>query len=560
MKRQFFRSKFIMFISLTLVPICIFGFLSVFYISNQVREEAREKTQAATDLMTQYMDELTQALEFYRISFSSDARLHLAAIEALNNDSMGTASQAKLTQAMKSLYYAQSTKPYIQSLFLTMEGSRYYINGINRETFEGSLDSTWADEVKGEDGTILLKVREVKKNKFDTYTVPVVTVYQRMKYHELIAVNLKQDYFNRWLDSITAYEGQALAITGSDGQILFYNHNADALKSLDSTETFINTGSFPGIYGLNYISLIPQKEVFKLSNTILKLTVAAGLISIFLSSVLAYFYTRRDYRQIEQIISLFETAEKGEFKPQQPVKMPNHAYFHIITNIINLFMSQTYLKVQLDAKKYALSTAQLSALQYQLNPHFLFNTLQSIDLEVLKLGKGPTAANHMISALSELLRYSLDEPMKQVSLREEIEATKNYIDLQQCRLGEEFTVIWEYPEEILSHPMLRLLLQPIIENCIAHSQLPCAQELKIKIRIRIISGLLSIRIIDNGRGMSKEKLAQLAGCIADDQVEPSGRHIGLKNISQRVRLSDPNGRIRVWSREGLGTIVEIIIH
>ena len=569
MKRQYFCSKFRMFISLTLVPICIFGFLSIFYINMQVKNEAREKTRSTTELMAQYMEELTGTLEFYKVSVNADSRLHLALIGALGSGLSGTGDMEKLAQSMQSLYYAQSTKPYLQSVFLTITGSPYFINGIYRETFQGSADSTWADEVPETDGNTALKVRNVKKNKFDTHTIPVVTVYQKLKYNELMAVNIRQDYFNNLLESISSYSGQGLFITDSDGQVLFTNaddkllpkaasffeNNAPADSIVDGY--FYNSGDFPGVYKLRYQSLIPQKEVFKLSNTILKLTLAAGLLSILLSSVLAYFYTMRDYKQIFQIIELFENAEKGEFEPLTPVKMKNHAYLNIVNNIINLFMSQTYLKVQLDAKKYALSTAQLSALQYQLNPHFLFNTLQSIDLEVLKIGRRPTPANHMISALSELLRYALDEPMKKVTVREEIDATKNYIDLQSCRLGEQFYVIWEYGPEVLAMPMLRLLLQPIIENSISHSGLSSPEELKIKIKIKKKTESLVFSIIDNGLGMSSETLQELRIRITDDQVESSGRHIGLKNISQRIRLSYPQGYMKLWSKEGMGTIVEI---
>lgn len=569
MKRQYFCSKFRMFISLTLVPICIFAFISTFYINMQVKEEARENTRSTTELMAQYLEELTGTLEFYKVSVNSDSRLHLALISALGSSSDETGSSAELVRSMKNLYYAQSTKPYLQSIFITIEGSPYFISGIYRESFSEAADSTWAGDVPDMEDSTAIKVRNIKKNKFDTHTIPVVTVYQQLKYKELMAVNIRQDYFNNWLDSIADYDGQGLFITDSNGQVLFSNKNTDLIpKAASFLENgapvnsivdgyFYNAGTFPGIYGFRYQSLIPQKEVFKLSNTILKLTLLAGLLSILLSSVLAYFYTMRDYNQIFQIIELFENAEKGKFEPLTPVKMKNHAYFHIINNIINLFMSQTYLKVQLDAKKYALSTAQLSALQYQLNPHFLFNTLQSIDLEVLKIGRKPTPANHMISALSGLLRYALDDPMKKVTVQEEIQVTKSYIDLQTCRLGEQFQVIWDYRPEVLSMPMFRLMLQPIIENSISHSGLSSPEELKIKIKIRKKEGRLVFSVIDNGLGMSPETLRDLRLRIMDDQVEDSGRHIGLKNICQRVRLSYPDGYMKLWSKKGLGTIVEI---
>ena len=357
----------------------------------------------------------------------------------------------------------------------------------------------------------------------------------------------------------TDYENQILAVMDSQGTVLFYNKNKELLEGKPELLEgyYVNQGEIPGNYGFTYISIIPQSEIFQLSNAILKLTIAGIFFSILLSSFLAYYYTVRDYRQIHQIINLFEQAEKGEIQPYCTVKKANDAYFHIINNIINLFMSQTYLKVQLNAKKYALTTAQLSALQYQLNPHFLFNILQSIDLEILKAAKKPVAANRMISSLSDLLRYSLEDPMKRVSLEKEMIATKCYIELQTCRLGENFSVVWKYEEEVMDRHIIRLLLQPIIENSISHSKRSSLEELKIKIKMWIENEKIKIRIADNGLGMEKEHLSALRKSIEDDQVEPSGKHIGLKNISQRVRLAYRTGYLKIWSKKNMGTIVEI---
>lgn len=220
-------------------------------------------------------------------------------------------------------------------------------------------------------------------------------------------------------------------------------------------------------------------------------------------------------------------------------------------------MSQSYLKVQLDAKKYSLLTAQLSALQYQLNPHFLFNTLQSIDLEILKATRHPTNANRMISGLSELLRYSLKAPDLSATVREEIDATNNYIELQNLRSGEPFQVIWSCENRLLEYHLPRLLLQPIVENSIIHSSLPDPQKLKIKICFRLLPNGLAITVTDNGLGMDPNRLQTLRKNMANDPVETQGRHIGLINISQRIQLAYKEGSVNVWSKQGLGTVVSI---
>ncbi len=574
MRRKFFLSKFIMFLSLSLIPVCIFGVLSVFYINRQVKEDALEKSVSVTDVMELTIEELTSTLEIFKTTVNSDARFHLAVLSMLGNDSPENVDPSHFSQTMQSLYYFQTAKPYISSLFLTTQDSPYFINGLTRESFSDAADSTWKADASHNLAGIFFKVRQVKRNKFDSHLMTAVTVYQRMKYQELMAVNLNQNYFNTWLDSITNYEGQILLVTDKEGQILFSNRNRDLLPRTLLTpegylctpelapaglkkEYFFHAGAFPGMYEFQYLSLIPQREVFHISNTLLKLTFAAGLLTILGSSFLAYVYTRRDCRQIFQIIDLFDKAEKGEFSSPQPPARTNETYFRIINNIISLFMSQTYLKVQLDAKKYALSTAQLSALQYQLNPHFLFNTLQSIDLEVMKVTKRPVTANIMISELSALLRYSLHAPMTLVTVREEADATQSYIRLQALRLAEPFQVIWDREPEVEKLKIPRLLLQPLIENSISHCVPSRMDRLKIKIRINVRKGFLTIAVIDNGPGIPSQNLALLRQNLCNDQVEETGRHIGLKNISQRIRLSYEHGYVKLWGREGMGTVVTI---
>ena len=297
MKKQFFISKFIMFISLTLIPICIFGSVSVFFINLKVKQEAEAKTMATTDLMEQFFSELTNTLEFYRVTMNSDAQLHLALIQALNNEHLDMEMIQRLEQSMQNIYYSQSTKPYIQSLYITMQNSPYYINGLNRERFSDSIDKDWAGIMDGREESSYIQIRHIKKNKFDTHTIPSVTVYQRMKYNELMAININQEYFNKWLNSVADYDGQALMILSRDGQILFFNENAGSLPedvqsqalsdTLDNHPDnlllhgyYINSETFPGNYGFRYVSHEAKSSGFPIKSSTLLLP-PVSLVSLY---------------------------------------------------------------------------------------------------------------------------------------------------------------------------------------------------------------------------------------------------------------------------------------
>ena len=103
MRRKFFLSKFIMFLSLSLIPVCIFGVLSVFYINRQVKEDALEKSVSVTDVMELTIEELTSTLEIFKTTVNSDARFHLAVLSMLGNDSPENVDPSHFSQTMQSL-------------------------------------------------------------------------------------------------------------------------------------------------------------------------------------------------------------------------------------------------------------------------------------------------------------------------------------------------------------------------------------------------------------------------------------------------------------------------
>lgn len=127
-------------------------------------------------------------------------------------------------------------------------------------------------------------------------------------------------------------------------------------------------------------------------------------------------------------------------------------YSQILHNIIRIFIENNYLQVQLSERKYRLQTAQLQALQYQINPHFLYNTLQTINYEILSLTAGrQTQANSMVENLSDIMRFSLESGDSMVSLKEEIENCRKYIRIQQARYDNGFQVVWDVEDMLLSN-------------------------------------------------------------------------------------------------------------
>jgi two-component system LytT family sensor kinase len=182
-------------------------------------------------------------------------------------------------------------------------------------------------------------------------------------------------------------------------------------------------------------------------------------------------------------------------------------------------LSQASLRTQL-------AQAQLRALKMQIHPHFLFNTLHSISSLVLE---NPPKANSMIARLGDFLRLTLENSDEQlVTLKEETEFLRCYLEIEQVRFGDRLTVAFDLEPMTLSARVPHLILQPVVENAIQHAVAPRGTESHIEIEAKRSNGLLRLEIRDNGPG------------IAAKRILPEKQGVGLSNV--RARLDQIYGR------------------
>jgi two-component system, LytTR family, sensor kinase len=176
-------------------------------------------------------------------------------------------------------------------------------------------------------------------------------------------------------------------------------------------------------------------------------------------------------------------------------------------------LAQSSLKTQL-------AQSQLRALKMQLHPHFLFNTLHSISSLVLE---DPPKANSMIARLGDFLRLTLENSDQQlVTLKEETEFLRCYLDIEQVRFGDRLTVALELEPQTLSAQVPHLILQPVVENAIQHAIAPHATRGHINIEARRLNGLLRLEVRDNGPGITSNS----------DWLGMKG--VGLSNVRARL--------------------------
>lgn len=243
--------------------------------------------------------------------------------------------------------------------------------------------------------------------------------------------------------------------------------------------------------------------------------------------------------------------------PSLPSRITNE-YSYIINNILKTFIEQNYLKLQLSEKQFRMQAMQLMALQSQINPHFIFNTLHTIYWEAFAFTKKKNNLTSMIDNLSQILRYSLDDPCQKVRLEDEINNTMAYIKIQKLRFKDNLDAIWSYDESLIDIYTIKLLLQPLIENSIYHGAKGKEGKCLIKIKIYRKDSWLKISVIDNGLGMSKQKLKEIRTNMGTDNEYSN--HIGLFNTNKRLNLAyGDNYGLLIRSKLGLGTVIYLNI-
>ena len=199
--------------------------------------------------------------------------------------------------------------------------------------------------------------------------------------------------------------------------------------------------------------------------------------------------------------------------------------------------------------------SELKALQNQINPHFLYNTLDSI---IYMIDKGENQkAEEMIVALSKFFRISISRGKTIIPLKDEVEHVRNYLLIQKIRFGDQFTYSIDVDPSLYQYSCIKLILQPLVENAIEHGLNDNESGGKIEIIGTQNESYIILKIKDNGYGISEEKLEQIYKSFHDDSIHQG---VGLKNVYQRIKIYyGEEADIKIDSLFDEGTIISIYI-
>lgn len=456
---------------------------------------------------------------------------------------------------MKPELYIVGNNGYTYS---TYSKNKYYLNNIKEEL--------WYEEIVKSDGdTVLINTYKDEngigpyKNIFkmgrlikdiitnETLGILIMDISETMLY----------DRYSKMIDN-----GSFIYITDSSGKIIsskdkrdigknykdiFNNDDRNIEGSVNSTKIISQIEE----YEWNIIQEIPSNISMKISNKIISITTLIIMFVSFIALIITYKLSKWITKPIIQIKNKMQEVTGGNLKSQIIVNREDEIgdlqeSFNSMVNQLNTSIEN--IKESEKQKR----VAELSFLQAQINPHFLYNTLSGIRF-LISMGKNEEA-EEMLYRFTKLLRAILPKASEMITLGDEIENIKNYGELQQMRYPNSFEIEYHIEERVLDFKIPSFILQPILENAILYSMEKENNFGYIKVTAFEENEHIKIIIEDNGIGMSKDKLIT----VLNKGV--SINSVGVTNVHERIQLNyGMKYGLRIESEEGKGTKVIFIL-
>lgn len=328
---------------------------------------------------------------------------------------------------------------------------------------------------------------------------------------------------------------------------------------LDNRSILVQCSRYSSQWSIYY--LISAEEFYARINAAIRqyiMLFAIGTLLLLLGEALVILSLLRPVNQLARQVDALPVDKPGALLPVRRSDEIGRLAASFNSLLTRLRLADTK-KAEAERNYFQM---EYKALQSQIQPHFLFNTLLCVSA-CLQQGK-TEEAQRLLSDLDALLRASTDKYGEAWTLRDEMALLSRYVGIQQTRYGNCFDVITGDYAPYGDYLLPKLLLQPIVENAIYHGMAALGRRGEIRIRFEPLEdGMLDILIEDSGRGMTREQVEKIFSDTEKNAVKNDGRgmvSIGLQNVRQRIeQFYGPGCSLYVRSREGIGTTVEVII-
>lgn len=582
------------YIVIIAVPIIIFSFITFKKFENNLKRDIINK------------NKYQLKLEKININRNIETLEHTAQIVISNTKLMEFIRTPQELSLEKLIEFNQDTYKNMMQL----QYSNPNISDINIFTNNKNVQEIWPlifyeDRIKNKDwydkviaskGKAYWNINQPTNNLYDISSGQsgirdeVVSVYRSLDYPQnvhngIIRVSMPAKiFFSKMYNDVKDVEGQ-IYIVDSKGNIYTNDKSSFVIKNdihkqfikeqflrnkhteednfniYDNKKHMIVTYTKIDALDSYMLSVVSIDSMLKYISLVRNVFIVGTLILITILSVVTYFITSIILKRLYIIIQSMKKIQQGDFNVEIPVRSNDeigelaHHFRKMLRKINELFQEAVN-------KRAAIKEAELRALQTQIDSHFIYNTLENI--KMMAEIEEQYLISDFLTSLGEMMRYNMKWNSEYVSLNDEINHIKNYLSLMNMRFDNKIKLYLNIDEKLIEHEVLKMSLQPIVENAVKHGlrDIIDEKEGQINISALIEGNMIKIEIMDNGVGIEEDNLVLLNKKIMDickvqnENSERAPTGIGLKNVNERIKLfyGDEYG-IEVLSQVNLYTKV-----
>ncbi len=551
------------------------GFFSYISTKNTVEKRVTQSTVETLKQLDRNMYTVFGGVDDLSLFIISDKN-----IKKLTNTEVGQFPQIGELIAQLDETYANltNTKSYILAVNVYSDkGLKFESAGISHAEKEPLLKERESQIPADGNNLLTYTYRRKYQQIGDKY---VLSLYRQLndinnltKRLGIIRIDLSEREINRIYRDIQLGETGYVFITNKDGVILSHSNVEMINKNIRNEELFkkVFTGEngfyrekYSGqdmlvtyyesnIQDMTYISVVPFKEITRELNTSLKVTLSIVAVVIALAFIALSFLTMKITKPIKKMTVLMKKVEQGNLDVLINTDRKDEIgtlgrSFNSMTRKLKILIEEVY-KIQLSRKE-----AELKTLQAQINPHFLYNTLDVI-YWTSRLENAPRTGE-IVSALAKLFKLGLNKGSEITTIKKEVEHVQSYLTIQKFRYDEipEFRIAVD--ESILEHSTIKLILQPFVENALMHGIAEMGGRGRVEILGRDQGKNICFEVIDNGKGMEEDRIRE----IFEENFESDQKGYGVRNVHKRIKLYfGQDYGVEIFSKTASGTKVVITI-
>ncbi|MFC5649094.1 sensor histidine kinase [Paenibacillus solisilvae] len=574
------RTKLVLsFIVVVFIPVMIVGGFLTIQLRHMALDNALEQTATNVDRVKKRTAEVINVSYDISYRLSNDSRL----------ETVANRQYESVYDVVKAYQDYPDIKEYMR-LYKEVSNIRLYISNKtlldNWEFIQPSqkvLNSSWYKRAQSSNGLIGWSYIEDERD-HQTY-LSLVRKIDFINQHRsgVLVINVNP----RVLNSILGQESFETMIIDEENHIVSANRPdriGKTLADIHFDPNIINkkSGSFqavldgessriqieslvaePNLKGIRIVSIFSIQGIVKGANHIILLAATVIMISFAVAVILIYGFSTMLSKRMLRLSKHITKVATGhldivlEIDGKDEIGQLSRQFNSMVVSIKELIIEvkdSNQQKVQLESRQNEIKFKMMAS---QINPHFLFNALESIRMKAHL--KGQSEISKVVRLLGKMMRKNLEAGSRTVPLWNEIDMVRCYLEIQKFRYEDRLSYELLIDPQAEQLPFLPLIIQPLVENAVIHGLENREAGGLVQIKVKLIESFVQVEVIDNGEGMTMERMNELNQSLEEKEDDEQNR-IGLRNVHLRLKLSyGSEYGLHIWSEPGTGTKVQFMI-